>query len=114
MSAQVQEKKAPQVAEDNVKRRQIIEGARAAFLEQGFDAASMNDIAKAAGVSKGTLYVYFKHKEELFGAIVMLECAGQAEGVFDLDPKDPDVAGALTRLGIAYINFLCRPEKASA
>ena len=84
------------------------------FLEQGFDAASMGEIARVAGVSKGTLYVYFKDKEELFGAIVLLECAGQAEGIFDLDPKDPDVAGALTRLGVAYINFLCRPEKASA
>ena len=101
-------------ANDTAKRRQILDGARAVFLAQGFEGASMNDIAKAAGVSKGTLYVYFKDKEELFGAIVLLECAGQAEGIFDLDPKDPDVAGALTRLGVAYINFLCRPEKASA
>ena len=36
------------------------------FLARGFDAASMADIAKAAGVSKGTLYVYFKDKDELF------------------------------------------------
>jgi len=100
--------------EDSAKWRQIVDGARKVFLSRGFDAASMGDIAKAAGVSKGTLYVYFKHKEELFGAIVMLECAGQAEGVFDLDPRDPDVEGALKRLGIAFVNFLCRPEKASA
>src|SRR4051794_7468047 len=103
-----------EAAEDSAKRRQIVEGARQIFLARGFDAASMSDIAKAAGVSKGTLYVYFKDKEELFGAIVLLECAGQAEGIFDLDATDPDVAGALTRLGIAYINFLCQPEKASA
>ena len=45
-------------------------GAREIFLARGFDAASMSDIAKAAGVSKGTLYVYFKNKEELFAAIV--------------------------------------------
>jgi AcrR family transcriptional regulator len=51
--------------EESAKRRQIIEGARAVLLAQGFDAASMNDIARAAGVSKGTLYVYFKHKEQL-------------------------------------------------
>lgn len=100
--------------EDSAKRRQIVEGARQIFLARGFDAASMSDIAKAAGVSKGTLYVYFKDKEELFGAIVMAECITQAEGIFDLDPADADVAGALTRLGTGYINFLCRPEKASA
>jgi AcrR family transcriptional regulator len=100
--------------EDSAKRRQIIEGARAVFLAQGFDAASMNDIARAAGVSKGTLYVYFKHKEQLFEAIVEQECQGQAEGIFDLDPNDHDVEAVLTRLGFAYIRFLCRPEKASA
>lgn len=100
--------------DENAKRRQIIAGARAVFLAQGFDAASMNDIARSAGVSKGTLYVYFGNKEELFEAIVEQECAEQAEGIFDLDPNDRDVAAVLTRLGIAYVKFLCRPEKASA
>lgn len=100
--------------EENAKRRQIIAGARAVFLAQGFDAASMNDIARAAGVSKGTLYVYFKHKEQLFEAIVEEQCDLQAEGIFDLDPNDHDVEAVLTRLGHAYIRFLCRPEKASA
>jgi AcrR family transcriptional regulator len=100
--------------EESAKRRQIIEGARAVFLAQGFDAASMNDIARAAGVSKGTLYVYFKHKEELFEAIVEGECDAQAEGIFDFDPNDRDVTAVLTRLGTAYVKFLCRPEKASA
>lgn len=100
--------------EESAKRRQIIAGARAMFLAQGFDAASMNDIARAAGVSKGTLYVYFKHKEQLFEAIVEQECEGQAEGIFDLDANDHDVEAVLTRLGNAYVRFLCRPEKASA
>jgi AcrR family transcriptional regulator len=100
--------------EESAKRRQIIDGARAVFLNKGFDAASMNDIARAAGVSKGTLYVYFKHKEQLFEAIVEQECAAQAEGIFDFDRDDHDVKAVLTRLGIAYVKFLCRPEKAAA
>jgi AcrR family transcriptional regulator len=116
MSGQVTlERPAPAGAdEDSAKRRQIIEGARSMFLTQGFDAASMNDIARAAGVSKGTLYVYFDNKEELFEAIVEQECDAQAEGIFDLDPNDHDVEAVLKRLGIAYVKFLCRPEKASA
>src|SRR6202453_5366221 len=100
--------------EESAKRRQIIDGARAVFLAKGFDAASMNDIARAAGVSKGTLYVDFKHKEELFEAIVEQECDAQAEGIFDLDPNDHDVEAVLKRLGVAYVKFLCRPEKAQA
>jgi AcrR family transcriptional regulator len=100
--------------DDSAKRRQIIEGARSVFLAQGFDAASMNDIARAASVSKGTLYVYFNNKEELFESIVEEECDAQAEGIFDLDPNDHDVEAVLTRMGVAYVKFLCRPEKASA
>ncbi len=101
--------------EDSAKRRQIIEGARTVFRALGFDAASMGEIAKAAGVSKGTLYVYFKDKDELFQAIVEKECPLQAEGVlvFDPDVGDPDIAGTLTRLGVAFMKALCEPERLS-
>jgi AcrR family transcriptional regulator len=107
-------KQGADIGEDTAKRRQIVEGARQIFLAQGFDAASMNDIARAAGVSKGTLYVYFADKEQLFAAIVEEECCAHAETVFDLDPADRDVESALIRFGSAYVSFLCRPEKASA
>src|SRR5579871_5234182 len=100
-------------AEDSAKRRQILDGARAVFLAQGFDAASMGEIARAAGVSKGTLYVYFENKEELFESIVHEQCEVQAEGLFNLDPDDSDIEGVLTRLGIRFVGFLCQPEKAS-
>jgi AcrR family transcriptional regulator len=100
-------------AEDSAKRRQILDGARAVFLSRGFDAASMGEIAKAAGVSKGTLYVYFENKEELFEAMVHEQCEVQAEGLFNLDPNDDDLQGVLTRLGLGFVGFLCQPEKAS-
>jgi AcrR family transcriptional regulator len=100
--------------EDSVKWRQIVDGARTVFLSRGFDAASMGDIAKVAGVSKGTLYVYFKNKEELFAAIVQQECYTHAEGAFKLDDNDNDVTAALTRVGTEFVNFLCQPGKASS
>ena len=100
-------------AEDSAKRRQILDGARAVFLSRGFDAASMGEIAKAAGVSKGTLYVYFENKEELFEAIVHQQCELQAEALFDLDADNDDVEAVLTRLGVGLVGFLCQPEKAS-
>src|ERR1700729_2582585 len=99
---------------DSGKRRQIVEGAKQVFLAQGFDAASMGEIARVAGVSKGTLYVYFDSKEALFDAIVGQECEAQAEGIFDFNADDHDVAAVLTRLGVAYVQFLCGPGKASA
>jgi len=100
--------------EQSAKRRQIIEGARALFLAQGFDAAGMDAIARKAGVSKGTLYVYFESKEQLFEAIVEDERGAQAEQIFSLDPENRDVAAVLTSLGTAYARFLCQPAKASA
>ncbi|QRM53160.1 TetR/AcrR family transcriptional regulator [Sinorhizobium sp. BG8] len=59
--------------EDPAKREQILEGAKRVFMEQGFDAASMNDITRAAGVSKGTIYVYFQNKEDLFAELIERE-----------------------------------------
>ena len=56
----------PGAGQDPAKRRQILEGAQNVFLRMGFDAASMNDITREAGVSKGTIYVYFNSKEDLF------------------------------------------------
>src|ERR1700688_5127516 len=103
MNAQAQVKVAPQMAQDSAKRRQIVQGARSIFLAQGFDAASMNDIAKAAGVSKGTLYVYFDNKEQLFEAIVHQACLGHAEAAFDLDPRDHDAEKTLRPLSARYM-----------
>jgi AcrR family transcriptional regulator len=101
----------PDVAdrEDSAKRRQILDGAKDVFLSQGFDAASMGEIARRSRVSKGTLYVYFDSKEQLFEAIAHEACLGQAEAVFSLDPSDDDVEAVLTRLGRSFVKFLCRP-----
>lgn len=55
--------------QDPVKRQQILDGAQQVFLRMGFDAASMNDITREAGVSKSTIYVYFESKDELFEAL---------------------------------------------
>src|SRR5215813_2716187 len=82
--------------EESAKRRQIMDGAREVFLAQGFDGASMGEIARKARVSKGTLYVYFDSKEALFAAIAEEECQAQAEQVFALDSNDHDVEAVLT------------------
>ena len=63
------------------------------FLAEGFEGASMNDIAKAAGVSKGTLYVYFENKERLFAAIVAEERYAHVNEIFSIDNDDRDVEG---------------------
>lgn len=98
---------------DGAKCRQIMDGARAAFLEMGFDGASMGEIARRARVSKGTLYVYFDSKEELFETIFETESRAQAEQVFSLNHDDRDVEAVLTRLGCAFVRFQCEPGRLS-
>ena len=98
---------------DSSKRRQILDGARKVFMNLGFDGASMGEIARAAGVSKGTLYVYFADKNHLFGAIVEEESLEQGKVKFNFDPQR-DVPTTLMEFGQAYIQLLCRPGGGSA
>ena len=55
----------------SVHRENIVSAASALFMERGIAATSMDDIAKAAGYSKATLYVYFQNKEEIIGILVL-------------------------------------------
>src|SRR3954447_20879973 len=54
---------------DDNKRRQIIATAASMFASQPFHKVRLDDVAAAAGVGKGTLYVYFQSKEELYFTI---------------------------------------------
>jgi len=99
--------------EDSSKRRQILDGASKVFMDLGFDGASMGEIARAAGVSKGTLYVYFADKSRLFEAIVEEKAIEQGKVAFNFD-LDRDVATTLRDFGQAYILLLCRPGGGSA
>ena len=99
--------------EDSSKRRQILDGAKKVFMDLGFDGASMGEIARSAGVSKGTLYVYFADKNRLFEAIVEEEMLDQQKVAFNFEPER-DVATTLREFGQAYIELLCRPAGGSA
>jgi AcrR family transcriptional regulator len=83
----------------DARREAILDVARDVFLEEGFAAASMSTIATRLGGSKGTLYNYFKSKDELFEAYVRRHCAWSLESDFGLKEGETDVRAALMRLG---------------
>lgn len=56
------------VRDPDSKKRVILESARRLLIERGFADVVLDDVAKRAGVAKGTLFLYFKSKEELFAA----------------------------------------------
>ncbi|MBL3568166.1 TetR/AcrR family transcriptional regulator [Rhodovulum sp. BSW8] len=93
--------------EDPAKRDQILQGAMKEFLEKGFDGASMNEICRAAGVSKGTLYVYFEDKLDLFVALVAREREAIFAGFDALLKGDLPLEDKLTRFGQRLASTIC-------
>jgi AcrR family transcriptional regulator len=87
----------------DARREAILDVAQDVFLEEGFAAASMSTIAARLGGSKGTLYNYFKNKDELFEAFVQRRCFWHQAALFgDLDPEaGPEET--LLRLAEAYV-----------
>ncbi len=98
---------------DSAKRKQILEGARTVFRAKGFDGASMEMIAREAGVSKGTLYVYFNSKETLFEALILKERLNQAEVIEEVLTSQSDIETDLRRIGRVYMQKMVRPGKLS-
>lgn len=96
--------------QDPAKRAQILDGAKRCFLDVGFDAASMNDITAAAGVSKGTLYVYFEDKAALLSAIIEREKQIALSAAADTLNAGGTTREALTRFGIHVTSRLTSDE----
>ena len=94
MSATIGQIKSAPIKPGQIKRGrkfdQVVAGAREVFLHEGFEGASVDLIAKAAGVSKATLYSYFPDKRLLFTEVATMECRRQAkEALKQIDPNLP-------------------------
>jgi len=80
---------------------EILEAAIACFAERGFAATRIDDVALRAGVTKGTVYLYFPNKEELFKAVVRESLVPLLEGFLgQLDPEHDDPEEEIRR-GVA-------------
>ncbi|HVJ55299.1 MAG TPA: TetR/AcrR family transcriptional regulator [Aliidongia sp.] len=112
-SAPVPQRKARMSDED--RRSQLIGAAETVFLERGFHAATMDDIARQAGMSKKTVYQVFPAKAALFEALLMDRCSIFTVTIAD-DARPPravltdvlcrSVAHALTERQIAILRLM--------
>ena len=90
----------------NPKAQQILAAARQIFVEQGYGSASMDVIARTAGVSKATLYAHFTGKDALFATMVGIECR-RMSAVLDAPTFDEsDVRAALRQVASRFIEKL--------
>jgi AcrR family transcriptional regulator len=92
------------------RREAILDVARDCFLAEGFAATSMSTIAARLGGSKGTLYNYFKSKEELFAAMMQRLCGELQATLFDIGPDAGDAEARLTHFARSFLAHLMTPE----
>lgn len=69
------------IVDRELRRLQIASAAMSLFAESGFETTSMNQVAAAAGVGKGTIYEYFRSKDELIGMSVRIWVEDMLEGI---------------------------------
>lgn len=85
---------------------QVLRGARSVFLRDGFEGASVDDIARSSGVSKATLYSYFPDKRLLFVEVARTECTRMADQALNLVDDDGPVEEALLVAATQLVGFL--------
>lgn len=85
---------------------QVLEGARGVFLSDGFEGASVDDIARAANVSKATLYSYFPDKRFLFMQVAKMECQRQADLAIATIDIDAPIAQVLHDIASEMVGFI--------
>lgn len=90
---------------------EVLDAALAVFVEKGYAAAKVDEVARRAGVSKGTVYLYFPSKEALIEGIVRRAVAPIAQRALpDLEAFDGDPRLPITMLMMLLVEQLGRPE----
>ncbi|KIN74668.1 TetR/AcrR family transcriptional regulator [Sulfitobacter guttiformis] len=85
---------------------QVLAGARKVFMTEGFEGASVDDIARTAQVSKATLYKYFSDKQLLFIEVANIECQRQASAALDTIDRTAPPRKVLSDTGRHFLGFV--------
>ena len=88
-----------------LRRRQVLAVAGELFVERGFAEASMDELARRAGVSKPVIYDLVGSKEALFGEVVAREAAALADAVQSAVANEPEPEARLYAGALAFFRF---------
>jgi AcrR family transcriptional regulator len=91
--------------EKEQRRNDILKAGESLFMQQGLKNTTMEQISNACEISRGTLYLYFKSKEELFGAIVLNGLVVLAAMMKESIDAGNTVEEKLAGVGRAYLSF---------
>jgi len=88
---------------------QVLQGAHDVFMTEGYEGANVDAIAKAAGVSKATLYSYFSDKRALFAAVAQAACEEQTRLALSFAESEGDFAEQLYKGCRSFMEFMYSP-----
>jgi TetR/AcrR family transcriptional regulator len=91
--------------EKEQRREDILDAAQRVFFEKGLAAATMDDIAETAELSKGTLYLYYKSKEDLYLTVMMRGMQLLYDAFSEVANSASSPAQMLARLFDAYLSY---------
>ncbi len=87
------------------RKEEILDAAQKVFFEKGLFVATMDEIAEAAELSKGTLYLYYKSKEDLYLAVMMRGLQILYEMIESMMNSEGSVISKLLALEDVYLDF---------
>jgi AcrR family transcriptional regulator len=90
---------------------ELLDAALDVFFEKGFAAARLEDIAARAGVSKGTVYLYFKSKDDVFEALVHAIPEANVEQLRAVASDESVPADETLRRVLTFVGFVFRDER---
>lgn len=100
-------------AERAAERRQaIIEAAMEEFISRGFAATRLDDIAKRAGVAKGTIYLHFKDKESMFEELIRTAIVPVVGRIYGQSPPGASVRDVLEAFALTFIKEVATTRRA--
>jgi TetR/AcrR family transcriptional repressor of mexJK operon len=99
----------PRTPRGEARRAALLKEARAVFLEEGYEGASIEEIVRRTGGSKASLYSYFGSKEGLFWELLVDLTNEFMQELQVPDHADADMEGTLTAIGHRYLKVLLDP-----
>ncbi len=93
----------------NIKQQKIIQAATQLFLQQGYEATRIEDVAAKAGVSKPTVYRFYENKQKLYATFVCERCEHLSSAVFEIESAADDVEKGLHDIAHNFVDLIMSP-----
>ena len=91
--------------EKDIRKKLILKSARALFFKKGFNKVTVDEIAKCSELGKGSIYLYFKSKEEIYAQILLNDIDNFNQQVSVLFDKEDSASDLLVEFSCIYVDF---------